>query len=282
MGLLPTIVPVHADSPTTTSVLETRLPGIPNFVASKGPLPLGTSYAEVQWSTSDNYSVVTDSTANPGFCVNAGNTPCFSLQLTESNYCNGSPCGGYQWIFYVEHGQDIIGCVTSNQLCGSGNECSWGSSYPADDFSADTFYISWGSATSYAMGVYNPTQGYSWCSNFATGSLSGIVAWEVSTGVGYISSLNNGQNGGSCAIWSRSPTNEVWSVSGYAPSGVTMGSPNTTPATCTAAPLVTYNGGNAIWVVSGSTHGSTGEAGNLFVWSWTNNSAQNFQYTVQN
>lgn len=287
IGVLPSMVPVHADSPVQV-LRVTRSPGTPAHVASKpikGPLPLNTYYAYVQWETSDNDSV-TSSAYGAGNvdCVDTGESPCFSLQLTTS-YCTagtcsqiGCTCGGYQWVFFIDHGQDIVACVTGNTGCTSTNECSWGSSWPADDFASDEFYISFSNYYSYGMTVYNSANGYSTCT-FGSGSLTtGLVSWEVSTGVGE-ETVSGSYN--TCAVWNTSNT-ETWSVSGYAPSGVTMTSTDSTPATCTDSLDNNYNGGSYIWFTSGDVHGSTGEASNLSTWSWTSSSAQNFQYTIAN
>jgi hypothetical protein len=275
MGLLPAIAPVHADS-QTHAIRVTRSPGTPNFVASKpGPLPASPNYAYVQWQANDNYSV-TSSVYGGGTqdCVDTGQTPCFSLQLTTSG-----TSANYQWVFFVDHGQGIIACVTGNTNCGTSNECSWGSTWPADNFAADQFMISFSSATSFSMGVYNTGLGYSWCS-FGSGSLSGLVSWEVSTGIGY-EAVSNANNYGTAAVWSKGGTNEVWSVSGYAPSGVTMNNMNTYPIGCYDSSGGYYDGGSVVWY-GGSSYAYTTECGNLASISWTNNSAQNFQYTTNN
>lgn len=107
------------------------------------------------------------------------------------------------------------------------------------------------------------------CSPTNTGNLNNLDSWEVSAGVGY-------QNSG-CAVWA---TGMNWWVDGFAPSGVTMNNLSVDYAKCTMNNSGQYDGGNALWYGSGGAY--TVEANNLQTWSWTYNSAQNFEYEVYN
>jgi len=285
LALLPSIASVHA-VPGYTPIVVSTGNGTPSpiTVAPEGPgaarvaalvQPL-TYYAEVIWQINSNHTVKSSTNGTAYGCVNLNLTPCFSLQLTTSYYSGGSYGGTYQWVFFVDHGQNIIACGTTNTSCDSTNECTFGSNYPSDGFSADTFYIKFTSATAYTMELDNSAHGAKSCTPGSI-NLTGLVSWEVSAGIGYIS--GGGTSLATCAVWA---TGTDWSVAGFAPSGVTMGAVNDTPQKCAVSGGSTYNGGNAIWVVSGKTHGSTGEACNLETWTWSYTSAQNFVYDVSN
>jgi len=220
-----------------------------------------------------NYSVTTSSNSTSSLaCVNTNKTPCFSIQLTTTK----SGGGGYQWVFFILHGNSTIAaCATSNASCtpgATGNECSINE--PADGFSADTFYIKFTSATAYSMEISN-NSGSSSCTP-GSANLTGLDAWEVSGGIGY--GTPDSDKVGACALWA---TDATISVAGFAPSGVTFGSVNDAPGPdCITAGNAYWNGGNALWVVSGVSPGVTGEGNNLDSWSWSYSSAQDFVYSM--
>lgn len=271
------IPPVHANS--QNHVVRVTRSGTPDHVATKaGAEPLN-NYAEVVWQTSDNYSV-TSSAEGGGTpdCVNSGDSPCFSLQLTVYWCTSGcATSGGYQFVFFINHGQPIIACATNSDTCSGSNECTI-TGYPSDGFVNDEFSVVFDDSTAYYMGVYNSGSGLSTCDPI-TVNISDLVSWEVSTGVGE-QTANGSYN--TCAVWGTGATYEVWSINGFAPSYATgMTSTSTTPNTCTTSGDTDYNGGSALWDTD-TTWSTTGECSNLASFSFTDNLATDFMYTVSN
>ncbi len=119
-----------------------------------------TNYAKVEWTTSDNYSVDSSGPTTIA-CVNASETPCFSLQLTVMDYdSTNSSYIGAQWLIFINHGADIIVCATGAGTpgCLSAQTCAF-ALFSSDGFDADTFYVIFSSATSYSFELYNSANG---------------------------------------------------------------------------------------------------------------------------
>lgn len=236
-------------------------------VSAGGIQPL-TNYAEVIMGINANYTVLSSSSTTPptGSCTNTMETPCFSIQLTVENTAGSD----YQWVFFIQHGMDIIGCVTSTALglgCSSNNNNVYTfTSFPSDGFVNDEFEIIFSSSSSYSMELVDGSTHQS--TSVGSGNLNNLEGWEVGSGVGISNSA--------CAVWQSGAS---WSVSGYAPSGSSLGTLNTSPSNCTTAGNVNFSGGNALWSTTGVSVGTTTEFSDLTTFSFTYNSATNFVYT---